>query len=280
MRLPSRPRALVCALALLPVLPAAATTLDFEDLGANLPIQNPNTGRTEFYYDGSSEPSGQETDFASRGATFRNDFSDFGGGCCWQGWAYSQQTDTTTPGFGNQHSAIPGHGVGGSATYGVAFTGGAPSGQGDVSRITFAAPVATVGGYFTNTTYAALAMRDGDGFSKQFGGPSGDDPDWFTLTIRGRDALDAETGSVAFDLADYRFADNAFDYIVMDWTWVDLSALGTVQALEFELTSSDAGQFGVNTPAYFALDGLVLVPEPGSAALLALGLVALARRRS
>jgi hypothetical protein len=44
-------------------------------------------------------------------------------------------------------------------------------------------------------TYAALSMRDGDGFAKQFGGASGDDPDYFLLTITGRDALDAITAA-------------------------------------------------------------------------------------
>ncbi len=260
--------------------PSGATTLDFEDLGLNLPIANPDSGDPEFFYNGfSAHRAGQPTDFASRGALFNNDFSDFGGGCCWQGWAYSQTTDTTTPGFGNQHSAIAGGGAEGSATYGVAFTGGAASGQGDVSRIAFASPVSLVGAYFTNTTYAALSMRDGDGFAKQFGGPSGDDPDFFTLLVTGRDAQGQATGSVAFDLADYRSADNGLDYIVWDWTWVDLSALGSVAALEFELSSSDVGQFGLNTPSYFALDGLVFVPEPASAGLVGLGLAALARRR-
>jgi hypothetical protein len=277
-RLAARGLALLATLIL--GAPAAALTINFEDLGQNLPVDSdPNNPGLEDYYNGySAYSASQPTDSASSGATFNNDFTDFGGGCCWAGWGYSQMSDTTTPGVGNQYSAMPGSGASGSATYGVAFTaGGAP--QAETSRITFDQPVSLVEAALTNTTYAALSMRDGDSFAKKFGGTSGDDPDYFLLTITGRDPADAITGSVEFALADYRFADNALDYIVMDWVLVDLSGLGTVAALEFELTSSDIGQFGMNTPAYFAVDELVFAPEPGSALLLALGLALLARRR-
>jgi hypothetical protein len=271
--------ALLIALAL--AVPAAATTIDFEDLGANLPIADPGSGVPESFYNGYSAAAvGQPTDFTSQGATFHNDFTNFGGGCCWQGWAYSQVRDTTTPGFGNQYAASPGGGAGGSATYGVAFTGGQVGAQGPVSRITFAQPTIVLGADVTNTTYAALSMRDGDGFAKKFGGASGNDPDYFLLTITGLDSSGAITGSVQFALADYRFANHALDYIVTDWRFVDLTALGSVAALEFSLDSSDQSGGFLNTPSYFALDNLQFVPEPHSAALLAFGLALLARRRS
>jgi hypothetical protein len=41
-----------------------------------------------------------------------------------------------------------------------------------------------------------------------------------------------------------------------------------VKSLEFGLSSSDSGQYGMNTPAYFAMDHLTLVPEPASLVLL------------
>src|SRR5207249_4062813 len=108
-----------------------------------------------------------------------------------------------------------------------------------------------------NTTYAALSMLNGDSFAKKFGGASGNDPDYFLLTITGLDSQQHSTGSVDFYLADYRFANNAQDYIVSDWTTVDLSSLGLdTQTLSFGLTSSDVGDYGMNTPAYFALDNL------------------------
>jgi len=264
-----------CAVLLLCVLsfPLAvfAATIDFEDVGAGLPIGG------HFFYNGSSAPPGA-SDFVSGGATFHNDFSDFGGGCCWQGFAYSQATDTTTPGFGNQHSAYAGGGAGGSATYAVGFTGGAVGATG-VSTIDFGADVELAGAFFTNTTYAALSMRDGDAFAKKFGGVSGDDPDYLKLSIRGLDGVGAVIGTVEFYLADFRSADHSQDYIVGDWRYVDLSGLGPVHGLDFSLESSDTSFGFLDTPAYFALDDLVVVPEPASAALLALGLGALARLR-
>jgi hypothetical protein len=122
-------------------------------------------------------------------------------------------------------------------------------------------------------------MRNGDAFAKKFGGVTGDDPDWFKLTIIGLDGVGAQIGSVEFYLADFRFADNGQDYIVEDWTFVDLSSLGAVRGLDFALESSDTAFGFLNTPSYFALDDIAVVPEPASGALLALGLCALAARR-
>jgi hypothetical protein len=122
-------------------------------------------------------------------------------------------------------------------------------------------------------------MKDGYAQAKKFGGSSGDDPDWFLLTITGKDASGAETGTVEFYLADYRFEDSSEDYIVDDWEYVDLSSLGVVKSLEFNLNSSDAGDFGMNTPTYFAMDALNCVPEPATMTLLALGGILIRRRK-
>jgi hypothetical protein len=258
---------LISLIALAPAA-ARAQVIDFEDL----PV--PPGG----YYNGSDGAGG----FTSRGARFNNSYS---GGFA-SGWSYSRVTDVTTPGFGNQYSAysLPAGGGDASPTYGVAnnFNYSGPTVQDTtVALINLPPGTRPASMRVTNSTYAALSMKNGDSFAKKFGGPSGNDPDFFRLTIQGRDAVGALTGSVDFYLADYRFADHSQDYIVSQWTTVNLSGLpAATSELTFRLTSSDVGQFGMNTPAYFALDNLVVtpVPEPGALALAGLAAGLGARR--
>ena len=221
---------------------AAAAVSDFEDLGLN----------GESFYNGSDGAGG----FSDAGVFFINSYD--AAFDAWEGFAYSNTTDMTTAGFANQYSAIAGRGVNASAIYAVAFMGYA----GNLPRVIFPQSTRVYGVYVTNTTYAYLSMRDGDVFAKQFGGESGEDPDWFRVTATGRDSAGNVTGTAAFYLADFRFEDPTRDYIVGDWRWMNLAGLGEVASIEFALSSSDAGAFGMNTPAYFALDNLNDRPAP------------------
>jgi hypothetical protein len=230
-------------------VPAAAAVVDFEELALS----------PESFYNGADGAGG----FTSGGARFNNTFTDFGGGfTSWSGWSYSNRTDTKTPGFENQYSAFAGGGAGGSQQFGVSF---ASTDDLDVSTIELPAGARPLSVQITNTTYAALSVQLGDAFAKKFGGASGTDPDYFRLTITGRRADDAPVGTVEFYLADYRPADSGDDYVVDAWTPVDLSPLDGAAKLSFTLASSDVGQFGMNTPAYFALDNLLLSVQPGDA---------------
>lgn len=49
------------------------------------------------------------------------------------------------------------------------------------------------------------------------------------------------------------------------WVKVSLAELGLVSGLSFRMTTTDVGQFGANTPMYFALDGLTVSTEPMTA---------------
>ncbi|MHC4665645.1 MAG: DUF4465 domain-containing protein [Planctomycetota bacterium] len=243
--------------------------VDFEDLS----LEGSEASWSGTYPVDGTGGSGEVTTFTSRGVAFNN-FSD-GDWYFWEGFAYSNMSDTTTPGYGNQFSAFTGTGYNaGDDIYVAGFAG-----YSTIPTVTFAEPTVVAGGYFTNTTYTALAMLNGEGPAKKFGGVTGDDDDWFVLTITGRDAAGEATESVPFYLGDYRFADNGLDYVVDAWEYVELSSLGVVKSLEFSLTSSDVGEWGMNTPAYFAMDNLV-IPEPVTLALLAFGGLVVWRRRA
>lgn len=237
--------------------PASAGTITFE----SIPLD------ASGYYNGSDNAGG----FTTGGANFANSFTDFGGGFFgWDGWSVSNHTDTTTPGFGNQYSTYaPGGGLGGGGQYGVLYD--------DFGNITLGSAQLLSGTYLSTTTYSALSMLTGDGFAKKFGGTSGLDPDWFNVTIEGFLGGSA-TGSVVFYLADYRFANSLEDYVVDEWTFVDLSGLGQVDELRFSFGSTDVGDFGINTPTYLAMDNLItIVPEPNTGVLLCLGGLILGR---
>lgn len=177
----------------------------------------------------------------------------------WSGWAVSNSTDTTTPGFMNQYSSISGNGND-SDNYAIAFAGGEA-----VIDLRGDAKGNPVNGlYVNNSTYGYLSMRDGDAFAKKFGGVDGTDPDYFLLTIKTYSNGILSQDSVDFYLADYRFAEASSDYIVDEWTYVDLTSLGSADSLSFTLNSTDIGQFGMNTPAYFCIDDVTTADGPSS----------------
>lgn len=261
--------------------PVIGQTLTVSIENGTFPISQPLLSVTNQFENGQNLSSS----FISAGAIFNNNYDTMFG--AWSGWSYSRVFDITTPGYTNQYAVYNvlgssgAAGAGGSANYAVAY--GFP-GFGSIppDPITILLPT----GYYplsiqvTNTTYAALSMLNGDTFAKKFGGTSGNDPDFFLLTIKGLDAANQQTGTIDFYLADYRFSDNTLDYVIDRWTTVDLSSLGPdTVALSFSLSSSDVGPFGMNTPAYFALDNLVVTPVPEPACWLAgLALVMIRRR--
>lgn len=224
--------------------------------------------------------------WTSQGVFFGNSYSsDFGG--FWNGFAYSNVDDTTTVGFTNQYAAFTGT-AHSDSIYAVAFSG-------PQAFINLPAGYTPESVRVTNTTYAALDMANGSGFSKQFGYSDelgnpvldGTFPDWFMVTFTGYASAGGTgtmTGSIDFYLADYRFEANADDYIVDMWTFLDLSPLGNAASVRLTWASSDVGTFGINTPVYAAIDSLTIapVPEPGTWALVAGAVIAALglRRRS
>jgi hypothetical protein len=211
-------------------------TVDFE----NLTLGNNS------YWNGSDGTG----DFTSGVATLQNYYNqDY---YSWEGFAYSNQNNVTTEGYGNQYSVYDANNNGNKfAVFYPPFIG--------ASAIVFnkkqLLKVESI--KICNNTYPALSMLKGDAFSKKFGGETGNDNDFFKLTIYGLDENGHEKSNIEFYLADYRFSDNSKDYIVNKWTTVDLTSLGAVNQLTFKFQSSDNGDWGMNTPAYVCLDDIV-----------------------
>lgn len=226
-----------------------AQVADFENL--TLPAES--------YWDG-GDLSGTHnngvftSEFQNGDIIFPNEFDTTWGapGYWLGGFAYSNMTDTITSGAGNKYSAKAGAGANNSSNYVVSQNG---------SSITFPLVYDVFEFHITNSTYAYNSMRDGDMFAKKFGGVSGDDPDWFKVTIKAfgnGNYID----SIDYYLADFRFTDNSQDYIVKDWNHFT-AIVGNhtvpfqfIDSIYFELSSSDIGTWGMNTPAFFCLDNI------------------------
>ncbi|WP_298616290.1 DUF4465 domain-containing protein [uncultured Odoribacter sp.] len=185
------------------------------------------------------------------------------------GFAISQFNDMVTVGYTNQCSvyykdAITGKGGhNGSSTFAVAY------GYYDdpVTSVSYDSrpkmyfkdgkEYTIQSAWVTNNTYAVLSMENGDSFAKKF---SYENKDWYKLTITGYKADGVTvTGTVEVYLADFRKLRSPG--ILTEWQQVDLSVLKKVNKLVFNVSSSDAGQYGLNTPAYFCIDDITVTKD-------------------
>lgn len=82
--------------------------------------------------------------------------------------------------------------------------------------------------------------------------------DTLALIISALNSSMEETKSITYYLAVDGEKNNG-------WIKVPLTALGQAAGLSFRMTTTDIGQFGENTPMYFALDGLTVNTEIATA---------------
>lgn len=220
---------------LLMAMPAMAQQNNQVATFEDLPLEK------ESFWNGSDGTGG----FTSGMYHFENGCDDYGTYLYAYGFYYSNMTLATFAEYAtDQYNSCVGHGAEGSATYAV-FNLNAYNPKG-IQVLTDTGEGAIISGcYVTNAASAYKSMLNGDDYAKKF-----EAGDWFKVTFIGKDATGAETGCVDFYLADFRQE----AYIVNDWQWVDLSSLGKVARIDFDMSSSDSGQWGMNTPAYFCLD--------------------------
>ena len=101
--------------------------------------------------------------------------------------------------------------------------------------------------YVTTTTYLLNCCIDGNSLTAKIG-----PDDWVKLVATGYDDAGVKTGETSIYLC------NGPDDIVMDWTKFDLSVLGKVAKVEFNVTGSSNNGYGFSQPAYFAYDDVVV----------------------
>lgn len=198
--------------------------------------------------------------FQTSGAVFDYSYNSTWG--IWDGgFSYTNVKDSITSGLSNEYGVRAYNGFTNSTNYVVGL---------DESMIRLAMPQSTVNGFYvTNTTYAYKSMAQGDLFARKFGDTTGTGtgttiaqgsyPDFFKLVVKGYLNGILKNDSVTFLLADFTFTNNAQDYILDTWQFVNTSGIGTVDSLQFFMRSSDVGDFGINTPLYFAIDNFETV---------------------
>ncbi len=113
----------------------------------------------------------------------------------------------------------------------------------------------------TNSTLAYLVMLYGTDEIPRFGDPARENPlDWFLLTLEGFDVAGSKTGEVEFFLADFRFENRKRNYLIKEWTAIDLTPLGMVNEVRMTLTSSIENENGqILTPPFICIDNIKII---------------------
>ena len=114
--------------------------------------------------------------------------------------------------------------------------------------------------YVNNTTYLLNCLINGNGLTAKIG-----PDDWVKLVATGYDTKGAKTGETGIYLC------NGPDNIIMDWTKWDLSGLGKVAKVTFNVTGSSDNGYGFSQPAYFAYDDVAVRFEKAGADVPATG---------
>ena len=158
---------------------------------------------------------------------------------------YKASADTTVSQVGGGHNGSNNFAV----HFGYADNSGFGLGEDALPALTFADGAERVIDhmYVTNTIYALNCYIDGNNLTAKIG-----DDDWVKLVATGYDAGGTKTGET------YIYLCNGPDNIVKDWTKWDLSGLGKINKVTFNVTGSSDNGYGFSQPAYFAYDDVAV----------------------
>ncbi len=124
-----------------------------------------------------------------------------------------------------------------------------------------------VGCYVCNHPWTYYGCVGNDGIA----GPLADNGGFCKITFHGINTADNTEKTVDFYLAERQISDVNGDgtvtaddnFTISQWTWCDLSALGSVNRISLTMESSDVGTYGMNTAAYVCLDRLTVNTQAG-----------------
>lgn len=171
------------------------------------------------------------------------------GGQSWEGFTLSRVSQDTANVFG----CVANGGLSGEATpYVIAyFSDWVTESQGYSSNlILFDEAYYPEYVYICQNSNTMKAITEGGVFNAR----AFTEEDTLALIISAIDGSFQETKSITYYLA----VDGETN---SDWVKVPLNALGKTAGLSFRMTTTDIGQFGMNTPMYFALDALTVNTE-------------------
>jgi len=216
------------------------------------------------YWKGNTGVAGN-TSFQSGNFSFRNQNDTSSWGDYWSGWAYSKGKDSMSTSYDTSDcNAYPAIGFSASNNYAVAYQSFDDLNNHIVINSMPTNPYFLAGLFITNSTITYRSMQNGDFVAKKFGGITGNDADFLKVRFMGWANGLPINDTVDFYLADFRDANNANDYIIKDWTFVNLTKLGNADSITYYMVSSDntaTTPSYINTPTYFCIDNVIMTPS-------------------
>lgn len=208
-------------------------------------------GQSEFIADGTPNAQGfQKTTFSDPEglATFTHEYADWGSGYSFAAFTYMNKTDSEAA---INPTPICGTGKLGKVYMAVYDTGGE---WGNPAIMTINNPDYTIkGAWITNSTVTYYDMVNGGVSATAFTAGS-----WYKVTAYGLDDSGNTVAQTEIYLANYT---SDSDKPVDNWIWFDLTPLAGATKIQFLPSSSDTGAYGMNTSAYFCLDGITLIEK-------------------
>ncbi|MBO7572940.1 MAG: DUF4465 domain-containing protein [Bacteroidales bacterium] len=216
--------ALLCAFA------CFSQVVDFE----NLTLENENS--SWIGADGTGH-------FTSSYLTLYNDYDNGS----WQGFAYTNGTDTETNYYTNLSSCV-GHGAGNSTTYVTGYIGlDWMGGTYDPIPMGMRINTENAGNFANRGAYFCMPV-----LLKKYVDNSYASHNYYFKLKASAYANGTLLGEREIVMADFT---EGHSYKMDDWTFVDLSWINGADSLNFiALSNDDAGGYGINTPAYFCMD--------------------------